>query len=83
MEEVECGLIKLFYKYFFLIFRYKMFVKWVVEICFSDVVEDMMFYSKFGFNEILMIWMYLRKVVKYFCIMNSICFDWDVIYYLF
>lgn len=59
-----------------------MSVKRAVETCSSDVAEDMMFHSKFGFNETLMTRMYLRKVAKYFRIMNSTCLDRDAIHHL-
>lgn len=82
MEEAERGLTKLSYKHLFLTSRYKMSVKRAVETCSSDVAEDMMFHSKFGFNETLMTRMYLRKAAKYFRIMNSTCLDRDAIHHL-
>ena len=42
----------------------------------------MMLHSKFGFKEILMTRMYLRKVAKYFHIMISTCLDQDAIHHL-
>jgi len=66
MEVAERGLTKLSYKHLFLTSRNKMSVKRAVETCSSDVAEDMMFHSKFGFQETLMTRMYLRKVAKYF-----------------
>ena len=42
----------------------------------------MMLYSKFGFTETLMTRMYLRKVAKYFRIMNSTSLDQDAVHHL-
>lgn len=82
MKVAERGLTKLSYEHLFLASRYKMSVKRAVETCSSDVAEDMMFHCKFGFNETLMTRMYLRKVAKYFRIMNSTCLDRDAIHHL-
>ena len=82
MEVAERGLTKLSYKHLFLTSRNKMSVKQAVETCSSDVADDMMLHSKFGFKEILMTRMYLRKVAKYFRIMISTCLDQDAIHHL-
>ena len=82
MEVAERGLTKLSYKHLFLTSRNKMSVKRAVETCSSEVADDMMLHSKFGFKETLMTRMYLRKVAKYFRIMNSTSLDQDEVHHL-
>ena len=76
------GLTKLSYKHLFLTSRNKMSVKRAVETCSSEVADDMMLHSKFGFKETLMTRMYSRKVAKYFRIMNSTSLDQDEVHHL-
>ena len=82
MEVAERGLTKLSYKHLFLTSRNKMSVKRAVETCSSDVADDMMLHSKYGFQETLMTRMYLRKVAKYFRIMNSTSLEQDALPHL-
>ncbi|KAJ7388999.1 hypothetical protein OS493_034388 [Desmophyllum pertusum] len=59
-----------------------MSVKRAVETCSTEVADDIMLHSKFGFKETLMTRMYLRKVAKYFRIMNSTSLEQDAVHNL-
>ena len=77
MDVAERGLTKMSFKHLFLTSRNKMSVKRAVETCCSEVADDIMLHSKFGFQATVMTRMYLRKVAQYFKIMNSISLDKD------
>ena len=83
-EVAERGLTKLSYKHLFLTSRNKMSVKWAVETCSTEVADDIMLHSKFGFTDTLMtrMYMHLRKVATYFRIMNSTTLEQDAIHHL-
>ena len=77
MDVAERGLTKMSFKHLFLTSMNKKSVKLAVETCCSEVDDDIMLHSKFGFQATVMTRMYLRKVAQYFKIMNSISLDKD------
>lgn len=82
MDVAERGLTKLSFKHLFLTSRNKMSVKRAVETCSSEVADDIMQNSKFGFKETVITRIYLRQVASYFRIMNSTSLDPKGIHHL-
>ena len=78
-DVAERGLTKMSFKHLFLTSRNKMSVKRAVESCCSEVADDTMLHSKYGYQAIVMTRQYLRKVAQYFKIMNNISLDTDAI----
>ena len=81
-DVAERGLTKLSSKHLFLNSRTKMSVKRAAETCCREVADDILYNSRYGYQETLMTRHYIRKVTDYFKIMNSISVEADTIHRL-